>query len=99
MSKRKRTTLIGEFIARTTHTSAGGITTLSHKIPHDTMEGGIVVETFSCQEHKVIHGNRSLGREQLDRDIPFDRMEDRGIRLPGINLQLWGMCIFTSQRK
>jgi len=75
--------LIGEFVSGTSHSSAGRIAALDHKIGDHAVEGDAVVETAVSEIEVVCHGDRCLAGIQGRVDITLGSMKDNADVLDG----------------
>ena len=74
-----------EFVTGASGASARGVSALSHEVGDYPMECHAVIESRPSQEHKVVHGLRSLVSEQFDLNFAaLFKLDDRvvgGVRV------------------
>lgn len=56
---------VGELVAGSASSRAGGVAALCHEAGNHAVEGGVIVETFSGKEHEVIYGSWDVLRKKF----------------------------------
>ena len=96
MTIRIRLEFILEFIARTSASGAGGISTLNHEVRDDAVEYRPVIELVIGEEHEVVDSLWCVTGEQLTNDVSAGCLDRCRIGLGGVDHHGRGTGILVS---